>query len=208
MKIVNHHSGCCGYYPVRPDGSQWSHVLGLPGGASVHADTPGEILAEVIPGYAQLPDDAARRTARERHALDVGVRHQQARIDAAIADGAVDPADPADAEVIALLREVACRPLSLAVAGGSADGDGDEDDDGAAGAAPDRPAPRWEGAIRLVCLTTAYAPYGELPRPQGRVDWIDPVDETAYLVSLRRAGALDYWSEAVYPLAQPEVSGG
>lgn len=190
MKVVNHHSGCCGFYPVRPDGGQWPHVLGLPGGASVHADSPGEILAELIPGYAGLPDDAARRTARERHAVDVGTRHQQARIDAAVADGVVDPDDPADADLIALLREIACRPVALAIA---------DDASAPAGAGPGMGrGPRWEGAIRLVCVRTAYAPYGELPPPQGNVDWIDPVDEEGYLVSLRRAGALDYWSEAVY----------
>lgn len=186
MKIVNHHAGCCGYHPVRPDGTQWSQVLGLPGGASVHADTPGELLAELIPGYAELSDDAARRRARERHALEVGVAHQQFRIEAAVADGVVDPADPDDAELITLLREIACRPIGLTAAA-------DRHESGTAA-----PGPRWDGAIRLVCLTTAYAPYGELPPPQGHVDWIDPVAEEGYLVSLRRVGALDYWSEAVY----------
>ena len=185
MKVVNHHAGCCGFHPVRPDGSQWAHVLGLPGGASVHADSTGEILAELIPGYADSPDEPARRAARERHALDVGTRHQGFRIDAAIAEGLIDPADPDDAALIALLREIACRPIALTRA---------DDPEAAA----DSGAPRWEGAVRLVCLTTAYAPYGELPPPAGNVDWIDPTTEEAYLVSLRRAGALDYWSEAVY----------
>lgn len=230
MKIVNHHAGCCGYHPVRPDGQQWAHVLGLAGGSSVHADSPGEILGELIPGYGDLPDEASRRRARERHALEVGVAHQQVRIDEAVAAGLVDPGDPADADLMALLREVACRPIGLArtesagsvpadsepageasPTGGSAPADpepagdaGPADAANPGDAGPRRPV--WEGAIRLVCLTTAYAPYGELPPPAGAVDWLDPTDEEAYLVSLRRAGALDYWSEAVYDSVEPSAA--
>ena len=189
VKVVNHHAGCCGFNPVRPDGTQWGHVLGLPGGGSVHADSPAEILAELIPGYANLQDESARRRARESHAREVGGRHQQHRIDAAVADGLVDPEDPDDAALIGLLREVACRPIALARAD-----ENTADDPGASGP---RDGPSWGGAVRLVCLTTAYAPYGELPPPAGQVDWIDPVEEERYLVSLRRIGALDYWSEAV-----------
>lgn len=178
MKIVNHHVGCCGFTPVRPDGSQWSHVLGLPAGASVHADSPGEILEELIDGYAGMTE-IERRAARERHAVDVGSRHQELRISQATTSGTVDPGDPEDAALLSLLREIRCRPIQLA--------DPDE---------PDAEA-SWEGAVRLVCLTTAYAPHGELPAPAGRVDWIDPTQEEAYLVSLRLAGALDYWSEGI-----------
>ena len=180
MKIVNHHVGCCGFTPVRPDGSQWGHVLGLPGGASVHADSPREILEELIEGYAALPDEAARRAARERHAVEIGARHQELRIEQAVAAGAVDLADPDDAAFVALLRDIRCRPIALSDP-----------------AEPDAP-PVWEGAVRIVALTTAYAPYGELPPPGGLVDWIDPGDEAGYLISLRRCGALDSWAEAVH----------
>ncbi len=183
MKIVNHHAGCCGYLPVRPDGTEWSHVLGLPAGASVHADTPAEILAELIEGYDAL-DPAGQARARLIHATGVAVEHQERRIRQAVADHLVRLDHPDDAALIALLRAAAGRGLRLTRS--------DEPTDATCSA---RHTPRWDGAIRLVCLTTAYAPSTDVPAPAGRVDWIDPADEQGYLVSLRRVGAADYWCE-------------
>ncbi|MEP7162010.1 MAG: hypothetical protein ABI746_13060 [Dermatophilaceae bacterium] len=183
MKIVNHHAGCCGYLPVRPDGTEWPHVLGLPAGASVHADTPAEILTELIEGYEPL-DAAGRTRARLAHATAVAAEHQERRIRQAIADHLVRLDDPDDAALIALLRAAAGRGLRLTRTDEPTDATGDA-----------CRTPRWEGALRLVCLTTAYAPSTDVPAPVGRVDWIDPTDERGYLVSLRRAGAADYWCE-------------
>lgn len=180
MRFVNHHAGCCGHVALRPDGTTWPQVLGLPGGGTVNADTPAEILDELIPSYAVLPDDEARRQAREAHARRVVEDHQELRIAQATAEGRLDPSDPDDAGLIALLREVRGRPVHLASA--------------------DAQAPTWEAPVALVCLSTAYEPHGEAPRPGGHVDWIDPTDEQAYLVSLRRCGAADYWCEGIADL--------
>ncbi len=176
MKVVNHHVGCCGFSPVRPDGTEWPHVLGLPAGASVHADSPEEILGELIEGYEDL-DAAARCEARIEHAARVAVEHQELRIAQAAREGLISADDPQDAALVGILRSAAGRPLRLSRPG---------DDEGS-------PAPAWEGAITLVCLTTSYAPHTDVPAPTGRVDWIDPTGEQRYLISLRRVGAADYW---------------
>lgn len=177
MKVVNYHAGCCGFYPVRPDGTQWPHVLGLPAGASVHADTPAEVLAEVIDGYADLESGDARLEARRRHSIEAVIAHQELRIQQALTDGLVDQQDPDDADLIALLRQVRGQPLRLTD--------------------PEDPAgvPQWRAPIRLVVSAHLYAPETELPLPTGNVDVIDPADEGDYLLSLRAAGVLDYWAE-------------
>lgn len=153
-------------------------MLGLPGGASVHADTAREILEELIDGYANLPTDDARLAARQRHALDQVTLHQETMITRALVDGRVQEDDPDDAALIALLREVRGQAIGL--------GEGD---------AP-QAHPQWRGAVPLVVLATAYAPHTDTPLPGGHVHVIDPVDEDGYLLGLRRAGALDYWAEA------------
>ena len=51
MRFRNHHAGCCGFNPTRPDGSEWTHVLTLHDGSTVHADTPEEIIEELVPGF-------------------------------------------------------------------------------------------------------------------------------------------------------------
>ncbi len=182
MKFVNHHVGCCGFSPVRPDGSEWPHVLGLPGGASVHADTPAEILGELIEGYERL-DVPARRAARVAHAARVATQHQEVRINQAVAEGSISPGDPQDTALIEALRAAAGRSLRLSRP--DSVGEGSEGEQ----------APAWEGAVRLVCVSTSYAPHTDVPAPTGRVDWLDPTDEQRYLISLRRIGAADYWCE-------------
>lgn len=153
-------------------------MLGLPAGASVHADTPAEILGELIEGYEAL-SAPARREARIEHAARVAVEHQELRIAQATREGLISADDPQDAALVGILRSAAGRPLRLSRPG---------DDERA-------PAPAWEGAIALVCLTTSYAPHTDVRAPTGRVDWLDPTGEQGYLISLRRVGAADYWCE-------------
>lgn len=181
MKFVNHHVGCCGFSPVRPDATEWPHVLGLPAGASVHADTPAEILGELIAGYEGL-DPAARENARVDHATRLAAEHQDLRIAQAVHEGLVSADDPEDAALIGLLRAAAGRSLRMSRPQDEPQGERGD-------------ASSWAGAIRLVCVTTSYAPHTDVPAPTGRVDWLDPTDEQLYLISLRRVGAADYWCE-------------
>ncbi|WP_168582963.1 hypothetical protein [Gephyromycinifex aptenodytis] len=174
MRIVNHHAGCCGYLPVKPDGTQWSHVYGLPGGGSVHADTPGEILAELIPGYEHLDQDQARQ-ARIRHALTAAAQAQ----DQAIVRAGLSEVDPEDAALAAVLRLDKGAPLTLADP-----------------QRPDESVP-WEGGVALVLVATSYAPHTEVAPPAGNVVWIDPDTEQGYLDSLRASAAFDYWRDAL-----------
>lgn len=175
MKSHNHHAGCSGLNPTRPDGTEWRHVLLLHDGSMLHADTSAEILSELIPGYAGL-EEADRRTARIAHADRLALAAQESRIAAAIADGTLDPNDPEAAGLFGLLRAPRSEPIAL------------ETED-----VPGEDAP-WLGAPELVLVTTTYAPHTAAPPVGGNVVWLDPDTEDSYLGSLRTAGAFSYWS--------------
>ncbi len=178
MKFVNHHHGCSGFVPTKPDGSEWAHLLVLEDGAVVHADTEAEALECLIPGYAALaPDDVdGRRRARVGHAERLAAAVQDRRIDAAVREGLLDPADPDDDLLMTILRMPKSQGMLLATPD-----------------APDRQAP-WEGPVELVLVTTSYAPCTDIPPARGRVTWLDPSQEQSYLRSLRDAGIRNYWT--------------
>lgn len=178
MKYVNHHHGCSGFVPTKPDGSEWAHLLVLEDGAVVHADTEAEALESLIPGYADLPaeDAAARRRARIAHAERLAAAVQERRIDAAVAGGRLNPADADDELLISLLRLPKSEPMLLATPD-----------------APGQQAP-WDGPVALVLVATSYAPHTDVPQALGRVSWLDPSEERAYLESLRDSGLRNYWA--------------
>ncbi len=178
MKYVNHHHGCSGFVPTKPDGSEWAHLLVLEDGAVVHADTETEALESLIPGYADLPrDDAdARRRARIGHAERLAALVQERWIEAAVTQGRLIPADPNDELLISILRVPKSQGMVLA-----------------SPQAPGEQAP-WEGTVGLILVTTSYAPYADVPPATGRVVWLDPSQERAYLESLRDSGLRNYWA--------------
>lgn len=177
MRDRNHHAGCCGLNPTRPDGSEWQHVLALRDGSVVHADSAAEIIDELIPGY-ELLDDEGRRAARIEHAHRLALAAQEARIATETATGTLDPSDPGVAPLLSLLR----APRSEALAFETED-------------APGVPAP-WLGAPQLVLVTTTYEPHGTTPPVTGNVAWLDPDTEAGYLASLGEAGVFSYWANA------------
>ncbi|GAB48185.1 hypothetical protein [Mobilicoccus pelagius] len=177
MRFRNFHAGCCGYVPTRSDGSEWSHVLTLRDGSSVYADTAEEVLEEVIEGWVEMPEDA-RHEALVAHASQAALEAQQQRIDAAVAAGTIDRADPDDRGLVEILEADKRASLLLEL--------------------PDAPGEQaeWLAPVELVLLTSSYAPHGEHPPIGGRVCWLDPLDPVAYLRSLRAAGLYDYWALA------------
>lgn len=178
MKFRNFHQGCCGYNPTHADGSEWAHVLTLPDGSVVYADTPGEALEELIDGYASSApvSDETRLAARIRHAQLVAPQAQDALIKAAAARGDLDPRDPDELGLLEVLRADKAHGIHLA------------DEQGRDVA--------WEGSVPLVLVTTSYAPHGVEAPVTGRVVWLDPSGEERYLASLDAAGVANYWAAA------------
>lgn len=174
MKYRNHHAGCCGLNPTRPDGSEWPHVLLMHDGSMLHADTPAEILGELIAGYAAMPDEL-RAKARRLHAAKVADAAQDARIAFAQASGDFDETDADGAALASIMR--ADKGVSLLLE------------------TPDAPGTQanWEPEVPLYLLTTSYAPEGEFPPIGGNVLWLDPTDEQRYLDSLAEVKIFSYW---------------
>lgn len=175
MILVNHHRGCCGTNPTRPDGTEWAHVLIMHDGADVRADTPGEVLTMLIPGYQDLDQEgrlAARIGHAEQMALDLQeIHHHRSGVSG---DG---------------LETVVKAPRSLPMTLTDP-------------ARPDAPA-RWDAPMPLVLVTTTYAPHTDAPRIEGNVVWIDPTEEQAFLDSLGDARVYDYWRDRSAELPAP-----
>jgi hypothetical protein len=174
MRFRNHHAGCCGFNPTRPDGSEWDHVLTLHDGSTVHADTAAEVLEEIIEAYTSF-DERGRLAARTRLAEQLASASQEVRIRSAIAQGTLDPADSDHAGLMDVLRADKAQSMSL------------ETED-----APGVPA-AWVPETMLVLVATRYAPHTAYPRITGNVAYLDPSDDDALLASLARAQIFDYW---------------
>lgn len=175
MRFRNHHAGCCGFNPTRPDGSEWAHLLTLHDGSTVHADTAGEVIEELVPGYTSLPP-AAQAAARVRIAERLAVASQEARIQAAVARGAVDPADPDQAALLDILRADKGQSMRLE----TEDAPGTQAD--------------WVPEPVLVLVATRYAPHAAQEPIGGNVVYLDPSSDEALLASLRDAQIFDYWA--------------
>lgn len=180
MRFRNHHAGCCGFNPTHPDGTEWAHLLTLHDGSTVHADTAAEIIEELVPGYTSLGDEA-RAAARTRIAERLASASQEARIQAAVARGVLDLADPDQAALLDVLRADKGQGMLL------------EAED-APGVQAD-----WVPEPTLVLVATRYAPHTDRPRVGGNVVYLDPSADEALLVSLRDAQIFDYWAAPSVP---------
>ncbi len=175
MRFRNHHAGCCGFVPTHPDGTEWAHQLTLHDGSTVHADTAGEVLEELIAGYGAL-DDRGRLAARVRLAERLATQGQEVLIAASVRSGTLDPSDADDAALVDILRVDKGANMAL------------EDRD-APGAAAD-----WVPQTPLVLVSTGYAPHTGHARIGGNTRWLDPASESGFLASLRETGFFDYWT--------------
>lgn len=175
MRFRNHHAGCCGYNPTRPDGTPWQHLITLHDGSTVHADSAAEIIEELVPGYTSLDADAAR-AVRVQLAERLAGLSQEARVQLAVRDGVLNPADADDAALIDILRADKAQPVLLEL--------------------PDAPGEQadWLPETTLVLVATQYAPHTATPRVGGNAVYVDPSDDDALLRSLHDARIYDYWS--------------
>lgn len=144
-------------------------------GSTVYADTPAEIVEEMIPGYEGL-DDQAKQDARVRHAARTASVVQQILIDRAKFDGAFDPDDPKLAGLAQILTTDKALALTLEL--------------------PDKPGEPadWLPVVPLVLVRSSYAPHTDYPAIGGNVIWIDPSTDESYLDSLNATGIFSYWA--------------
>lgn len=144
--------------------------------STVLADSPAEVLAELIPGY-EFASPPEQQAARITHAHQAAAIAQLMHLDLAARTDLVDPADPVNAGWLGIVKMD--KSLSLGLE------------------APDRPGEPadWLPSVPLVLVTTSYAPHTASPPIGGNVIWIDPVTEAGYLASLGDSGVFNYWTD-------------
>jgi len=153
--------------PARPDGSPWPFLL-VHGDRVTGADTAGELLALLIPGYGRLSDDDTGHDdalwARYESALATATQLQETLLGAAAENGDFDAATADEAILTALLTDKA-TPYA---------------------------GPVWRQRVPLVLIDTDYQPFTRRPRPDGRVVYLRPAQERDYLTSLAEAGVIQF----------------
>ena len=159
--------------PVHPDGGQWSYAIAHDGEHVTFADTAGDLIEVLIDGYGQLGD------TDEEHDQALLARYQH---------------------LLLLAGHYQAEANDTAMADGLLD---DADEDTLTALYSDRSEPytggEWTGPT-LILIATDYAPYTDLPTPQGaQVVLLDPARETSYLAALHRLGFISWWTFAGVP---------
>jgi len=153
--------------PARPDGSPWPLLL-VHGDRVTGADTAGQLLAELIPGYDRLPDDDTGHDealwARYESAVATATELQETLLAAAAENGDFDAATADEAVLTALLTDKTTPHAE----------------------------PAWRQRVPLVLIDTDYQPFTPRPRPDGRVIYLRPAQEHDYLASLAEAGLIQF----------------
>jgi hypothetical protein len=153
--------------PAKPDGTPWPLLL-VHGDRVTGADTAGELLAQLIPGYYAISDGDSGHDdalwARYESALATATQLQETLLAAAAENGDFDAATADEATLTALLTD-----KTTPYAG-----------------------PVWRQQVPLVLIDTDYQPFTRRPRPDGRVVYLRPAQERDYLTSLAEAGVIQF----------------
>lgn len=155
--------------PRHDDDLAWPYAMATEAG-TLFADTVTELVAELIPGYGEIPETADGATAALHARYEAAVSHANLiqGLLAAVgnAEGDFDAATESESTLTALFAD---REQFVA----------------------DFTA--WEHKVPVVLIATDYAPYTDVPRPSGNITWLDPATETSLLQSLRELGVILYF---------------
>lgn len=154
--------------PVNPvDGTLFPFVMAF-NDSVILAETRTELAAELIEGYAEIPDTEAGNEealfARYRSCVDIANTTQGLIAGQAAETGTFDPAVETEDILTALFTDKSEKIDEIA---------------------------EWSHKVPLVLVATGYAPYNSTPRPAGNVLWLDPYTETTYLGTLADTGLIE-----------------
>lgn len=156
--------------PLKDDGSKYPYLL-IHESTATFADSATELVGSIIPDYDDLlgrPNDAETIEAalgmRYDQAVSVATAVQAGKIFLASEAGEFDLSDTDEETLTALLCERTIPYTGLST----------------------EPADQlqWNHTVPLVLIDVDYAPFTDRPRPTGRILWVRPSIETAYLESL------------------------
>ncbi|NVM96068.1 hypothetical protein [Arthrobacter wenxiniae] len=154
--------------PVREDGTSFPFALAWED-RSVLADTRTELTAELIEGYADLPEteegDTEALYARYGTSVQIANTLQQVLAAQAAEEGTFDPSTQSEDVLTAIFTDRSEKIDEIA---------------------------EWTNQdVPLVLIATEYAPYGTATKPAGNVLWIDPFTETTFLQTLSDIGVVE-----------------
>ncbi|GAA4035553.1 hypothetical protein GCM10023063_20110 [Arthrobacter methylotrophus] len=155
-------------FPVREDGTQYPFALAWENRA-VFAETRTELTAELIDGYAELPEteegDTGALYARYRASVQIANTLQQVLAASAVEEGTFDPSTQSEDALTAIFTDREQKIDEIA---------------------------EWTNQdVPLVLVATEYAPYSTATRPAGNVLWVDPFTETTFLKTLSDIGIVE-----------------
>lgn len=152
----------------------WPFLLLHGEGDTTYADTATELVGALIPGYDDIPSDPDTATDAD-HDEALWLRYGQAVVTAGILQegllaaavnaGDVDVVDFGEDNLNILLGDKAV-PFTGEV---------------------------WSEQVPLCLISIHYAPFTDRPQPAGRVVYVDPSTETAYLTSLHDIGLVQFY---------------
>lgn len=154
--------------PVREDGTAYPFALAWEDKA-VLAESRTELTAELIEGYADLPEteegDTEALYARYRTSVQIANTLQQVLAANATEEGKFDPSLQTEDVLTAIFTDRAEKIDEIT---------------------------EWTNAdVPLVLVATEYAPYGTAVKPTGNVLWVDPFTETTFLDTLSEIGIVE-----------------
>jgi hypothetical protein len=187
--------------PPRDDHGSWPFLLLHAGDATqrptdislTFADTATELVGVLIPGYDAIPhssgaEGAVRGTPSDAdHDEALWLRYSQA---------------------VATAELIQQHILAAAVINGDFDQAAASEDTLTTmlgGKTVVFTGEHWRWNVLLVLID--YAPFTDVPRPTGRVAYLDPSTETTYLTSLHEAGLVRFLPRQVTPRQAPRGTG-
>ena len=154
-------------FPVREDGTPYPFALAWEERA-VLAESRTELTAEIIEGYADLPEteegDTEALYARYRTSVQIANTLQQVLAANATEEGTFDPSTQSEDVLTAIFTDRSEKIDEIA---------------------------EWTNTVPLVLVATEYAPYSTATKPAGNVLWVDPFTETTFLDTLSDLGLVE-----------------
>lgn len=156
--------------PVREDGTPYPFCMAYQDRA-VLAESRTELVSDLVEGYADLPEgdegNAEALVARFETAVHVVDQFQQIIAAQAVEDGKFDTKVESEENLTAIFTPRREKLGEIAP---------------------------WSHVVPLVLISTDYAPFTEVPAPEGNILWVNPYTETTFLDTLTQLGVIEFYA--------------
>ena len=153
--------------PVREDGTGFPFAMAYQDRA-VLADSRTELVADLIKDYADLPEteegNADAHVARFESGVHVADQFQQIIAAQRVEEGKFDTKVESEDTLTAIFTPRREKLGEIAP---------------------------WNHVVPLVLISTDYAPFTEVPAPEGNIRWVNPYTETTFLNTLNDLGVIE-----------------